>query len=418
MNWNRIKTTAWWEYSRRVRERGFIVSVVITPLLMVAFSVVPSLLIEQDSEKTEMIAVIDSTGHLFQPLKEYVESKWLLPDGKTPRYLLTTLGARGVPELRRADSMALAELTEGTLVIFSSADTGIYRSPNPSNIRLVSRLQSALETISTESRLTAFGIDTALYKKSLVDIDLGTVKLSKDGTAETSGFLPTFFMAIGGTLLLMFLVMTTGQSLVRSLVEEKSNRVMDLIVSSTTPSELMWGKLIGLSGLGVTQILAWGFIAVGIASAVAVPTNTVQTIQSLYDVLPLLAGYVILGYILYAAIFIGVGSLVSTEQEAQLATSYLVLLMVMPIVIAASVLQNPDASYVKVLSFIPFMTSSMMMIRLTAKMPSTMEIVASFAVLAATTVVLVWASGRVFRTAILLYGKRPSPREILKWIKG
>lgn len=418
MNWDRIKTTAWWEYSRRVRERGFIASIILTPLLMVAFSIVPSLLIDQDSEKTEMIAVVDSTGHLFEPLKTYVESKWLLSDGKTPRYLLTSMGTGSQAELLRADSMALAEATEGTVVIFKSADTGIYRSPNPTNIRLVSRLQGALETISTESKLMEFGIDTALYKKSLVDIDLGTVKLSKDGKAETSGFLPTFFMAIGGTLLLMFLVMTTGQSLVRSLVEEKSNRVMDLIVSTTTPSELMWGKLIGLSGLGVTQILAWGFIAIGIASAVAIPINAVETIQSLYNVLPLLAGYVILGYILYAAVFIGVGSLVSTEQEAQLATSYLILLMVLPIAVAAGVLQNPDASYVKILSFIPFMTSSMMMIRLTAKMPSSMEIIASFAVLAATTVFLVWASGRVFRTAILLYGKRPSPGEIIRWIRG
>lgn len=385
---------------------------------MIAFSVVPSLLVSQDSDKTEMIAVVDSTGHLFAPLKEYVESKWLLPDRRTPRYILVSMGVGREMALRRADSMALAESTEGTVVIFGSADTGVYRSPNPANIRIVSRLQGALEKISTESKLLEFGIDTALYHKSLTAVELGTVKISKDGKAGTSDFLSTFFMAIGGTMLLMFLVMTTGQSLVRSLVEEKSNRVMDLLISSTTPSELLWGKLLGLSGLGVTQILAWGFIAVGIASIVAIPANALQTVQSLFDILPLLAGYVILGYILYAAIFIGVGSLVSTEQEAQLATSYLILLMVMPIVFAAAVLQNPDASYVKVLSFIPFMTSSMMMIRLTVKMPSSIEIAGSFAVLAATTVFLVWASGRIFRIAILLYGKRPSPGEIMKWIRG
>jgi len=422
MNWNRVRATAWWEYRRRVRERGFVVSIIITPMLMIAFSLLPSYLMMQEPEETEVVGVIDRTGVLLQPLKEYVKSSWRLSNGG-PRYMLENYASDGADVasgIRRADSMALAEATIGTMVIADSAGLirGTYRSPNPTNIQLTERFRKAIEKITTEARLLRAGIDTAIYNRARANVAVEAIKLTKDGKTESSNFLPSFFMAIGGTLLLMFLVMTTGQSLVRSLVEEKSNRVMDLLVSSTTPMELMWGKLIGLSGLGLTQIIAWGFIAVGIATLVAIPSGASASLRALYGVLPLLAAYVVLGYILYAAIFIGVGSLVSTEQEAQLATSYLVLLLVMPIVFAMGVMQNPDASYVKILSFVPFVTPSMMMIRLTTKAPSTEEIIASLALLAATTIFLVWASGRIFRTAILLYGKRPSFTEIIKWVKG
>jgi len=422
MNWKRIRTTAWWEYSRRVRERGFIVSILLTPMLMIAFSVVPSYLLMQEPEKTEAVGVIDGTGHLLQPMKSYVEAKWKLADG-SPRYLLVDQLAAGADidaAIRTGDSISLRETTIGTMVISDSAGVvvGVYRSPNATNIQLVERFRKVLEKITTESRLLRAGIDTAIYNRARAEIELTTVKVTKEGASESSEFVATFLLAIGGTMLLMFLVMTTGQSLVRSLVEEKSNRVIDLLVSSTTPSELMWGKLIGLSGLGLTQIGAWGFIAVGITSAIALPAGATTTLRSLYDVLPFIAAYVVLGYVLYSAIFIAVGSLVNTEQEAQLASTYLVLLLVMPMAFAVAVMQSPDAPYVKVVSFIPFVTPSMMMIRLTTKAPPMWEIVASLALLATTTVLLVWIAGRVFRTAILLYGKRPTLREIGRWVRG
>jgi ABC-2 type transport system permease protein len=422
MNWKRVRSIAWWEYFRKVREKGFIASVVITPILMVGFSVLPTLLLMQDSDKTEVVGVVDQTGTIFPALKKSVEEGRKLTDGQ-PRYILVNYLARDETfevALHRADSDALAEKVIGTFDIAEASGkiTAKYRSPNPNNIQIVERFTKVIEQVVTQNRLLRDGIDTAAYNRARANVSIDLVKVKQAGKTESSEFMTSFFTAIGGTLLLMFLIMTTGQSLVRSLVEEKSNRVMDLLVSSTTPMEMMWGKLVGLSGLGVTQILAWAFIAIGISSIIAVPAGAFDSMKGLYSAVPIVMGYIIVGYIFYSAIFIGVGSLVTTEQEAQLATSYLIMLLVVPLIFAMSVMQNPDSALVHYLSFIPFMTPSMMMIRIVTKMPSPTEIAATFATLIASTLFMVWAASRIFRTAILLYGKRPSFGEIVRWVRG
>jgi ABC-2 type transport system permease protein len=321
--------------------------------------------------------------------------------------------------LRIADRDALREVTQGTIVIGDSAGQPVvtYRSPNPSNIRLIASFEKQIEKIYTERRLKEAGIDTALYSNLARDIDIATMKITSTGSDKTGGFLATFFTAYAGCFVLMLLILTTGQSLVRSLVEEKSNRIMELLVAAGRPYELMWGKLIGLSGLGLTQLLAWGILGLGAATTIAVNNNFTTSLASIYDVLPLIVVYMVLGYVFYAAIFIGIGSLVTTEQEAQVANSYLVMFLVAPLALAVVVIQNPDASYVKWMSWIPLFTPMMMMIRTVTKMPQIWEIIGTIVLMFVATIVVTWAAGKVFRTAILLYGKRPSPKEVLRWIK-
>jgi ABC-2 type transport system permease protein len=149
----------------------------------------------------------------------------------------------------------------------------------------------------------------------------------------------------------------------------------------------------------------------------AIKSDLTAPLASVYAVLPILLTYMVLGYTFYAAIFIGIGSLVTTEQEAQVANSYLVMMLVAPLALAVVVIQDPDASFVRVMSWVPVFTPMMMMIRTVTKMPPAWEILATMAMMVLATVIVVWAAGKIFRTAILLYGKRPSPREILRWIR-
>jgi ABC-2 type transport system permease protein len=142
------------------------------------------------------------------------------------------------------------------------------------------------------------------------------------------------------------------------------------------------------------------------------------TISGVLPLLPYLIAYIILGYIFYAAIFIGIGSLVTTEQEAQAITSYLVLLLVIPTLLAIGVLQNPNAGYVRGLSMIPLLTPSMMIFRIITKMPPAWEVVASMGIMLASIVVVTWISSKIFRTAILLTGKRPNLSEVMRWLKA
>lgn len=421
MLWSRIWTIARWEYLQKVRSKGFIISLILTPVVIVGFSVVPALLMDQAAKSTETIGVVDSTGAIFLDLKRSMEEHEKLPDGQ-PIYLLANYMPKGRTydsAIRAADRDALAEVTEGTIVIHDSAGAVrvSYRSPNPSNIQVMAAFEKGMKRIITNRRLREAGIDTALYNRLTTEIDITPVKVSERGANESGGFLATFFTAYAGCFLLMLLILTTGQSLVRSLVEEKSNRIMEILVAGSKPYELMWGKLIGLSGLGVTQLLAWGILGLGAATFMAVSSSFTSSLNMVYAILPLVLVYMVLGYVFYAAIFIGVGSLVTTEQEAQVANSYLVMLLVMPLAFAMVVIQSPDAAFAKGLSYVPLFTPMMMMIRIATKMPSTWEIVATIVVMLVSTVVVVWLAAKIFRTAILLYGKRPSPGEIMRWLR-
>lgn len=420
MNWSRVAAVARWEYGQKVRAKSFIISLVLTPVIIVVFSVLPGLLASRGPDSVTTVAVVDSTGSLFNELKRGIESSIRLPDGG-PAYVLVDYMAGAASfdsAVARADRDALAETNEGTLVLSGTDVPRVtYRSPNPSNLMALTKFERAIERINTHRRLAAAGIDTALFNSISQDIDINTVKVTRSG-GEASGFMQTFFTAYAGCILLMFLVLSTGQSLVRSLVEEKSNRIMELLIGSCTPYELMWGKLIGLSGLGITQMLAWVVLALGAFTVASLPSSVSSTLVSVYAVVPHILTYMVLGYVFYSALFVGVGSLVTTEQEAQIANSYLVLLLVFPMAFSMVVIQNPDAGYIRALSYVPFLTPSMMMIRTVAKAPPTWEILATMGMMVLSTVGVVWAAGKVFRTAILLYGKRPSLGEIVRWFRA
>lgn len=181
-------------------------------------------------------------------------------------------------------------------------------------------------------------------------------------------------------------------------------------MSSCSATQLMAGKIIGLSGLGLTQMGFWAIVGLAISLKLAI---TMISLSSAF----ILLIYFLLGYLLYAAIFVAAGSPVSTEQEAQQLTTYITLILVMPIVLALPVMQDPDSTLVKVLSFIPLLTPTMMALRIPIQMPSTIEVLLTVALLSASVVGAIWAAGKIFRTAILIYGKRPTLFEIVKLLQ-
>jgi len=308
--------------------------------------------------------------------------------------------------------MVLEGELEGFFVLTSLVfqDSAVeYRSKNVGNIRIIERFSSNLRDIVFEKKLRTAGIDPEIVKKVSTSLNLKTVKISERGEEE-AGFEKVFFSAYIFMMMMFFLVVTTGQLLVRSVVEEKANRVVEILVSSCSASDLMTGKILGLSGLGFTQIGFWSLIGLTLSLKFGI---TLIAASSAF----LLLVYFVIGYLFYAAIFVAAGSPLSTEQEAQQITSYLVLILILPIVLALPVLQNPDSMFVKVLTFIPLITPTMMAMRIPIQMPSAWEVVGSIVVLTVSTVFAMWAAGRIFRTAILAYGKRPSMRELIQLLK-
>ncbi len=182
-------------------------------------------------------------------------------------------------------------------------------------------------------------------------------------------------------------------------------------MSSGSAGELMAGKIIGLSGLGLTQMALWLMIGIVISLKFAVVMIPLVSVF-------LLLLYFLLGYLLFAAIFVAAGAPVSTEQEAQQVTSYLVMILIIPIVFAFMVIQNPNAVIVKVLTYIPLLTPSMMAMRIPIQMPSVIEIVTSLVILVISALIAIWIAGKIFRATILLYGKRPGMKEIIALVRS
>ncbi|HEX9614363.1 MAG TPA: ABC transporter permease, partial [Bacteroidota bacterium] len=379
-----------WEFLEKVKSKAFLFSLVLMPLIMVGFGILPGLLASRAEEKALVIGIIDETGKVFRPLDLRIREKYKFANGD-PIYELRDLGAfRGgdAGQLRALANMMVAnDEMEGYFTIPASVyDSGKveYRAENTTNFRVVERFGRTIEEVVVAKRLSERGYDPELVRNLTTNVDIRAIKLSGEGEESDSGFLETFFSAYVFIMMLMFLVLTSGQLLIRSVVEEKSSRVIEVLLSSCSANDLMIGKILGLSGLGLLQILIWGVI--GLAISLKFGSATIPAANFL-----LLFVYFLLGYLLYAAIFVGAGSPVTTEQEAQQITTYVSLTLVFPIVLAVPAMQNPDSTLIRVLTFIPVMTPAFMLLRISIQMPPLWEILTTIGMLLVFTTFSMWA---------------------------
>ncbi len=410
---NKALVVAKWEYLEKIKSKAFLIGLFLTPMIMVGMGILPSLLANGSDQETKVIGVIDRTGDLIAPLAERLQ-KFRLTNGQ-PNYLVQPIAVGSEVNLdeaiETANNKVLHDEIEGYCIIDADplVDTLVeYRSRHVGDFRISNRIEESLRSVLTEKKLAQLGLDPQLLTRLSVPIDVRTVKLSKTGETEKGDFMTVFFSAYVFLMMLFFLILTSGQLLVRSMIEEKSNRIVEILVSSVSPTDLMMGKVLGLSGLGFTQIGFWGLI--GLALTLQFSISMIPFAQAL-----LLLIYFVLGYLFYSAIFIGIGSPLTTEQEAQQITSYLVLIVVLPIALALPAIQNPGATWIKVLSYIPLLTPTMMTLRIPIQVPSAWEIIITTLIMLASTYVAMVGAGRIFRIAILSTGKRPGLREIVRW---
>jgi ABC-2 type transport system permease protein len=410
---NKSLRVAKWEFLERVKTKAFIIGLFMMPTIIAVFTVIPNLLASKADEKMRTIGVIDETDSLLPYLSQRI-AKFKLPDSSANYQLVKiTDDDRSREHLKiLATAKILDNEIEGYFLLpVDVMEKGKieYRSENVGNIRDQERFSKILEDVIIERRLEAKGYNSKAIRDLSTDVDVKTIKVSSKGEEKESGFLETFFTGYIFIMMLFMLVMTSGQMLIRSLIEEKSNRIVEVLMSSCSSQELLVGKILGLSLLGLTTISFWLLILVGVNFSM--PTPFVS-----FDHIALLLVYFVLGYLLYVAIFITAGAPVSTEQEAQQMTAYVTILVMFPIALAIPAMQNPDSTMVKVLSQIPLLTPTMMALRLSIQAPALWEIALSLVTLSASIVGMMWVAAKVFRIGILLTGKRPNLKEMYRWI--
>jgi len=407
---------AMWEFLEKVKTKAFVISLVLMPVIMVGFGVLPTLLSMKEDEKPVTIGIADETGTVVQPLAEELDQKYKLSGGQ-PNYIIRNLATAegGLPTTTEANKMVAQGSIEGYFFIPTTVyDSGKveYRSENVGNIKLQERFTRAIEDVVMEKRFKDQHIDPSMMKKLVATVDIKSIKLSQKGEEKESGFVETFFSAYVVIMMMFFLVLTSGQLLIRSVVEEKSNRVIEVLLSSCSAQDLMTGKILGLSGLALFQLLIWSVMGFAVSLqfrgiSIIAPENIVACLA-----------YLVFGFLLYAGIFVAIGSPVTTEQEAQQLTGYVTMFLIAPIIFVLPVMQNPDSLMVRILSYVPLLTPTLMVLRISVQMPPAWEILATIGLLAVSSLFMMWVAGKIFRTAILVYGKRPTIPELIRWVRA
>ncbi len=403
-----------WEYLEKVKTKTFLISLVLTPVIIILFSIAPTLLSNQEENSTKPVGVIDTSGLYFNYLQEAAE-RYKLKDGQ-PNYILVNLESK-INSLNELEKNANGFLSSGKLdaylVILNGGTDSLkaeLKTKNTSDPADVIKLNNALNSARTSFILSQNGVPAKIIYSVSKDINIKAVKISSKGKESEQDFSLLFLSSFVYIILLTMMILTSGGMLIRSLVEEKSNKLIEILISSCTSDELLTGKVLGLSSLVLTQVIIWILIAVVIAALGLIP------LQVFNNLLPIFL-YFILGFIFYTAIFVGLGSIVTTEQEAQQITSYLSFLLILPIVLTVPAIQNPNSFWVHVLSIIPFTIPSIMILRFTIGNIPFIEIAASSVIMLISIYAVVEISSKIFRIGILSYGKRTTIKEIIEWMK-
>ena len=407
------------EYLVRVRSRAFIVMTVLVPVFLGATLAMPILTRSRTSNLR--LAVLDAGTGLGGALAERLRTI------ESPHIVVTETAAVSSTSAASREPFNAAvrgRALDGYLVI--EADQGApvrlqYFARETGNPVLIQELRLAAQSVAL-TRLLG-GVDTDAVQK-VQQLALNVVTVS-DRDERRGGVGPALLSTMALAMLLYIAVLINGQGMATAIVEEKSSRLIEVILGAVTATEFMTGKILGVLGSGVTQLAIWILVAV-VAIAQAVPALAVGPAVADFDLSAILNARMIfyfavffsLGYLLYSVLFAVVAVTCTSTEELGQSMMAAVLPMVLALMVAMSVISNPSAPITRVLSLIPFFTPLVMMARVNVLMPPLWEIWLSVALLAASSVLASWAASKIFAYALLMTGKRPTLPELVHVIKA
>ncbi|MDE6461855.1 MAG: ABC transporter permease [Muribaculaceae bacterium] len=430
---NKISIIIAREYSERVKKKSFIITTILVPVLMLALSVLPAAIMMFASGDEKTIAVVDDSGLVFGQLTDTDEIKF-------------------VEAFAPQDDMLANEDTYGVLII----DRNIMKKPsglrlltaNAASIQVERTITDQIESILEKEKLKAYDIEDLdrILQEVKTEVSMQTIRTDRGDDGESqSAAISSAIGTVLNFLLYMFLLMY-GSLVMNSIIEEKNNRVLEIVVSSIKPTQLLMGKIVGVGLVAITQIAIWAVILIGITSLLLptiIPADMLAEASSISSgdmaagamdkdmaialslfTSPLyvvrLFGYLLLflvgGYLIYASIFACIGAAVDNIQDA----SQLQMLGVAPIIIALvasmAVIAEPNGTFAVVMSMIPFTSPMVMMARIPFDIPA-WEVAVSLLILAASIIFMIWFSAKVYRVGIFMYGKKPNIRDLIRWAR-
>ena len=412
------------EYLARVRTRAFVISTVSLPLLTLGILVLAQVVARQHQDHPLKIAILDAAGGLGEPVAKGLTQK--LPDGRPTFQVTKTIERPEQTEKVREELRA--QLRQGRLDAYLLIPRDVlegkaaeFHSKNPGDAMITAPLRRAVTEAVITRRLSDGGVHVENLEKVIRSVDLTLVKVTEQGEAEEKG--QTFLLATALATVLYITLLTYGIATMRSILEEKSTRMVEILIASIRPSQLLAGKILGVAGVGLTQFLIWILTAAALGAYGGAMARALQPDASPVQVhfplstLVYLVVFFLGGYFLYATLYATVGAIVSSEEDAQQMQWPVTLLVIMAFVPFGIVLHDPNSPASVVLSLVPFFAPILMFLRIALQTPPWWQIALSLALLVLTTVGLIRFAGRVYRVGVLMYGKRPSLVEVFRWLK-
>jgi ABC-2 type transport system permease protein len=428
------------EYLQRAKTKSFWIMTLILPLFVVAVSVLPTLLLSK-TKAYQRLVVVDETGKLDADLVARLNAG----DSRRPkREARQPLGRRSRDEAEMVSFEARAEppAADGKAqraaldrqVMEKQIDAWVWLGPgvladqpveyharSVSNVFTQAALRDEISAVVTQARFRAAGIDPARVEELSRSVRLEPQRVSAAGS-RAEGSLGAAALAVVMFLILYISIIMWGQQVMQGVLEEKGSRVIEVVISSVSPFELMMGKLLGICLLGLTQLAIWlGTLLVVTAPGVVASLAFLPPGVHLPALSPVtLVNFVllfILGFLAYATLYAGLGASFNNLQEAQQAAGMVMIFVIIPVLVMYPVINDPSSRMATVLSLIPMFTPLLMPLRIAVEMPPFWQLALAYLLTAGFVIAMVWFCSKIYRVGILMYGKKPTIKEIWKWTR-
>jgi len=426
------------EYLTKVKNKSFIIMTFLSPLIMIALIAVVAYLSQLNKNKERTISVLDETGLVSEIFKNTETTKY---------NILTNVTLNEAKDLvKEKEDYGLLFIGKNDDIDEVSKSVKFFSEDSPS-ITVISDLERKVEKKLTDLKMFQNGVDLDMIESSKIDIDIAQESFTGEKTSKFDNYLKLGFGLTAGYMLFMFIIIY-GNMIMRSVIEEKTSRIIEIIISSVKPIQLMMGKIIGTSLAGITQFVVWvilGSILMVVVSAIfginlaemQAPQQELmnqamqgQDIDSIIQsgfvaisnlpIANLIVAFIfffICGFLLYSSLYAAIGAAVDNETDTQ----QFMMPILMPLILAVyvgifTVVEDPHGTVATIFSFIPFTSPVVMLMRIPFGVPLWQQGL-SLLLLVGTFMFTVWFAAKIYRVGILMYGKKPSYKDLFKWLK-
>ncbi len=442
---NKIKLIISREYLTRVKKKSFIVMTILGPILFAAMMVVTAWLASLEDTEIKNIAVVDSSGLFYNkiPDTEYLKFE----------YLKNTSLKEVKKNFTTSEYYAVLQILPS--ITYEPSAVHLFSDKQPS-FAVKSHIANAMEKELKNRKLREHGIDDKVLNSIRSDVSIRTIQWTEDGGIKESSTEVAMIVGYASGFLIYFFIFLFGAQVMRGVIEEKTSRIVEIIISSAKPFQLMMGKIVGIALVGLTQFLLWIVLTTGIITGIKTAffpelgTQNAQEVvvqdlfeqQNIAQVEPMqpqnldkftsifnsiksidfgvMFGSFIFfflgGYLLYGSLFAAIGSAVDNETDTQQFMLPITIPLILGIFVMMNAIQSPDSAVAFWFSIIPLTSPIVMMVRIPFGVPY-WEIALSMGLLILTFIGSVWLAGKIYRTGILMYGKKVNYKELWKWIR-